>query len=80
MSIPPRPAAAPARLSPAASRQLQAASDWLQQRDGARMLEVLRPVLAESPDHPDALRLQAVALQLAGRPDEAIAVLGKALA
>lgn len=80
MSIPPRPAAAPARLSPAASRQLQVASDWLQQRDGARMLEVLRPVLAESPDHPDALRLQAVALQLAGRPDEAIAVLGKALA
>ena len=44
------------------------------------MFDALRPVLAEAPAHPDALRLQAVALQLSGRTEDAIASLGKALA
>lgn len=80
MSVPSRRGANAAPLSPGASRQLQAAAQFLQQRDSARMLAALQAVLAEAPGHADALRLQAVALQLAGRADEAIAVLGKALA
>lgn len=80
MSVPPRPAATTLPLSPAAARHLQAASQLLQQRDAARMLQALQPVLAESPGNPDALRLQAIALQLAGRNEEAIATIGKALA
>lgn len=80
MSVPPRRAATALPLSPAAARHLQAASQFLQQRDCARMLLALQPVLAESPANPDALRLQAIALQLAGRDEEAIAAIGKAIA
>lgn len=78
MTLHPRSAATPG-LSAAGVRHLQAAAQFLQQRDAARMLEALQPVLAEAPDHSDALRLQAVAQQLAGRHEEAIATLGKAL-
>jgi Flp pilus assembly protein TadD len=67
-------------LTPAGARHLQAASQLLLQRDSTRMLQALQHVLAESPGHPDALRLQAIALQLSGRNDEAIATIGKALA
>lgn len=67
-------------LSATAARHLHAAAGFLQARDAQRMLEALRTVLAESPAHPDALRLQAVALQLAGRTEDAIDLLGKALA
>lgn len=67
-------------LSATAARQLHAAAGFLQARDAERMLGALRAVLAEVPAHPDALRLQAVALQLAGRTEEAIGALGKALA
>lgn len=80
MSVPPRPAAGAVALSATAARQLQAAAQFLRQRDSARMLHALQAVLAEAPGHPDALRLQAVALQIAGRSDEAIAAIGKALA
>ena len=80
MSLPPLPGATTAALSSAAAQRLHAASQFLQQRDAARMLEALQPVLAEAPGHTDALRLQAVALQLTGRHDEAIAAIGKALA
>ncbi len=55
MSVPPRPPASTVALPAAAARQLQAAAQFLQQRDSARMLAALQPVLAQAPDHPDAL-------------------------
>ena len=67
--------AVPARLhglAPAVLQQVGAAMQALQRQRGAEAEAALRGALAQAPDHPEALRLLAIALRLQGRNAEAL--------
>jgi len=68
-----------AGLSPTATRRLRSAGQHLLKRDIDQAERDLADVLAETPDHAEALRLQGVVHQLRGRPREAIAALQRSL-
>lgn len=69
-----------ANLSPSAARALRSAGQLLLKRNVDAAATALVEVLAEAPDHPEALRLHGITLQLRGRPVEAIAALQRAIA
>jgi tetratricopeptide (TPR) repeat protein len=69
-----------AGLAPATAERLRAAGRHLLGRELDEAETALADVLAEAPEHAEALRLLGVARQLRGRPDEAIELLRRAVA
>lgn len=67
-------------LSSEVARLLDRAGGFLDRRDAAGAAPLIAGALALAPDHPEVLRLAAVAAVLEGRPAEAVAALRRALA
>jgi tetratricopeptide (TPR) repeat protein len=66
---------------PAATRQLvDAASAALQRRQPVSAEDTLRRALQQAPEHPEVLRLLALALRMQGRDAESLAVIRRAAA
>jgi len=66
-------------LSAEAARLLSLAGEQLERRDVARATPLIEGARALQPNHPEVLRLWSVAHTLAGRTDEAILALRRAL-
>ena len=67
-------------LSAEVARLLDQAGAYLDRRDAKRAAPLIAGALALAPEHPEVLRLAAVAAVLDGRPTEAVAALRRALA
>ena len=67
-------------LSPLAKEQARAAQQQLARGDGAQAQALLEAALAESPTHPELLRLRGLAEHFQGRHANAIALFRKAAA
>jgi predicted TPR repeat methyltransferase len=70
---------AEADIAPEVARRLHAAITHLQQGRAADAEGLLRITLADAPRHPDVLNLLGVALQMQGRPEDAIPFLAQAV-